>query len=84
MRKVNEFRQHPKSTSLFNDWKRHNNGDAGQQLAQRVADWYYAIATSFAGERQGPKSRTKPALNSAAVSVGSPTMTSSFLGLTRC
>ena len=40
-------------TSLFNDWKRHNNGDAGQQLAQRAADWYYAIATSFAGETAG-------------------------------
>ena len=40
-------------TSLFNDWKRRNDTDAGQELAQRVADWYYALATSFAGETKG-------------------------------
>jgi hypothetical protein len=40
-------------TLLFNDWKRRKDRIAGQQLAQSVADWYYAIATCFAGEELG-------------------------------
>lgn len=39
--------------TLFSDWKRRNDRVAGQQLAQAVADWYYALATSFAGEEFG-------------------------------
>jgi len=37
---------------LFKDW-RSGDAEAGQQMAQRVADWYYAIATSRLGEQQG-------------------------------
>lgn len=37
---------------LFNDWR---SGDpaAGQAMAQRFADWYYAITTSRLGETRG-------------------------------
>jgi hypothetical protein len=37
---------------LFKDWR---SGDpaSGQMMAQRVADWYYAIATSRLGEQRG-------------------------------
>lgn len=37
---------------LFKDW-RSGDGQAGQLMAQQVADWYYAIATSRLGERRG-------------------------------
>ena len=37
---------------LFKDW-RHGDGAAGQLMAQRFADWYYAIATSRLGEGKG-------------------------------
>lgn len=37
---------------LFKDW-RSGDADAGQTMAQRVADWYYAIATSRLGEQRG-------------------------------
>jgi hypothetical protein len=37
---------------LFKDW-RTGEEQAGQLMAQRVADWYYAIATSRLGERRG-------------------------------
>lgn len=37
---------------LFKDW-RSGSAEAGQQMAQRVADWYYAIATSRLGEQRG-------------------------------
>jgi hypothetical protein len=39
--------------TLFSDWKRRKDRVAGQQLAQAVADWYYALATNFAGEEFG-------------------------------
>ena len=37
---------------LFNDW-RQGDGEAGQAMAQRFADWYYAITTSRLGETRG-------------------------------
>ncbi|HHO50554.1 MAG TPA: hypothetical protein ENK18_06680 [Deltaproteobacteria bacterium] len=37
---------------LFNDW-RQGDGQAGQAMAQRFADWYYAITTSRLGETRG-------------------------------
>lgn len=37
---------------LFRDW-RQGDAEAGQLMAQRFADWYYAIATSRLGERGG-------------------------------
>jgi hypothetical protein len=37
---------------LFKDW-RQGDGDAGQVMAQRFADWYYAVATSRLGEGKG-------------------------------
>jgi len=40
-------------TLLFAEWKLRKDRVAGQLLAQTVADWYYALATSFAGEELG-------------------------------
>jgi hypothetical protein len=37
---------------LFKAW-RGGDGAAGQEMAQRFADWYYAIATSRLGESKG-------------------------------
>jgi hypothetical protein len=37
---------------LFREW-RQGDGEAGQIMAQRFADWYYAIATSRLGEEAG-------------------------------
>lgn len=37
---------------LFRAW-RSGDGQAGQTMAQRFADWYYAIATSRLGEERG-------------------------------
>jgi len=37
---------------LFRAW-RSGDAEAGQQMAQRFADWYYAIATSRLGEERG-------------------------------
>ncbi|MCA9491519.1 MAG: hypothetical protein KC621_16420 [Myxococcales bacterium] len=37
---------------LFNDWRK-GDGQAGQTMAQRFADWYYAITTSRLGEARG-------------------------------
>jgi len=37
---------------LFNDWRK-GDGQAGQAMAQRFADWYYAITTSRLGETRG-------------------------------
>lgn len=37
---------------LFNDWRK-GDGQAGQTMAQRFADWYYAITTSRLGESRG-------------------------------
>lgn len=37
---------------LFRAW-RSGDGAAGQTMAQRFADWYYAVATSRLGERGG-------------------------------
>ncbi|MBA2320585.1 MAG: hypothetical protein H0V89_05455, partial [Deltaproteobacteria bacterium] len=37
---------------LFKDWRQGDAG-AGQLMAQRFADWYYAIATSRLGEGRG-------------------------------
>ena len=37
---------------LFREW-RGGNAEAGQAMAQRFADWYYAIATSRLGEERG-------------------------------
>lgn len=37
---------------LFREW-RQGDGEAGQIMAQRFADWYYAIATSRLGEEGG-------------------------------
>ena len=37
---------------LFREW-RQGDGEAGQVMAQRFADWYYAIATSRLGEEGG-------------------------------
>jgi hypothetical protein len=37
---------------LFRQW-RGGDAEAGQLMAQRFADWYYAIATSRLGERKG-------------------------------
>jgi hypothetical protein len=37
---------------LFNDWRK-GDGSAGQMMAQRFADWYYAITTSRLGESRG-------------------------------
>lgn len=43
----------PRTTrQLFKEW-RSGDAEAGQTMAQRVADWYYAIATSRLGERRG-------------------------------
>jgi hypothetical protein len=39
---------------LFKDW-RAGDAAAGQGMAQRVADWYYAVATSRLGEQRGRK-----------------------------
>ena len=42
-----------RSTSkLFTEW-RGGDAEAGQIMAQRFADWYYAIATSRLGEDGG-------------------------------
>jgi len=40
------------TTQLFNDW-RQGDAHAGQAMAQRFADWYYAITTSRLGEGKG-------------------------------
>jgi len=40
------------TTQLFNDW-RQGDANAGQEMAQRFADWYYAITTSRLGEDRG-------------------------------
>ena len=40
------------TTQLFNDW-RQGDANAGQAMAQRFADWYYAITTSRLGENKG-------------------------------
>jgi hypothetical protein len=37
---------------LFREW-RQGDAEAGQTMAQRFADWYYAIATSRLGEDKG-------------------------------
>ena len=37
---------------LFNEWRK-GDGQAGQAMAQRFADWYYAITTSRLGESRG-------------------------------
>jgi len=37
---------------LFNDWRK-GDAQAGQTMAQRFADWYYAITTSHLGESRG-------------------------------
>jgi hypothetical protein len=37
---------------LFQEW-RQGDAEAGQAMAQRFADWYYAIATSRLGETSG-------------------------------
>jgi hypothetical protein len=37
---------------LFNEWRK-GDGQAGQLMAQRFADWYYAITTSRLGETRG-------------------------------
>lgn len=37
---------------LFNEWRK-GDGQAGQLMAQRFADWYYAITTSRLGESRG-------------------------------
>ena len=37
---------------LFNHW-RNGSGEAGQTMAQRIADWYYAIAVTHLGEADG-------------------------------
>ena len=37
---------------LFRQW-RSGDAEAGQAMAQRFADWYYAIATSRLGEKNG-------------------------------
>jgi hypothetical protein len=37
---------------LFNEWRK-GDGQAGQAMAQRFADWYYAITTSRLGESLG-------------------------------
>lgn len=37
---------------LFNDWRK-GDSQAGQMMAQRFADWYYAITTSRLGESRG-------------------------------
>lgn len=37
---------------LFNDWRK-GDAQAGQMMAQRFADWYYAITTSRLGESRG-------------------------------
>lgn len=37
---------------LFKEW-RSGDAQAGQLMAQQVADWYYAIATSRLGEKRG-------------------------------
>ena len=37
---------------LFREW-RQGDAEAGQIMAQRFADWYYAIATSRLGEDAG-------------------------------
>jgi hypothetical protein len=37
---------------LFRQW-RSGDADAGQVMAQRFADWYYAVATSRLGEKVG-------------------------------
>lgn len=37
---------------LFNDWRK-GDAQAGQLMAQRFADWYYAITTSRLGEDRG-------------------------------
>jgi len=39
---------------LFKEW-RSGDAQAGQLMAQQVADWYYAIATSRLGEQRGRK-----------------------------
>ena len=39
---------------LFKEW-RSGDAQAGQLMAQQVADWYYAIATSRLGEKRGRK-----------------------------
>jgi hypothetical protein len=38
--------------TLFKEW-RNGDAEAGQLMAQQVADWYYAIATSRLGEQRG-------------------------------
>jgi len=40
------------ATSLFKDW-RSGNAEAGQHLAQRVSDWFYAVCSSRFGEAKG-------------------------------
>ena len=42
----------PNSLQLFRQW-RSGDAEAGQAMAQRFADWYYAIAISRLGEQRG-------------------------------
>ena len=46
---------------LFRAW-RSGDGEAGQVMAQRFADWYYAIATSRLGEAAGRTRRGRDAV----------------------
>ena len=40
----------PSIRKLFEDWQS-GNASAGNEMAQRFSDWYYAIAVSRLGER---------------------------------
>lgn len=58
---------------LFRDW-RAGDANAGQQMAQRFADWYYAISTSRLGEERGrtPCERACGAFGAGIVQVTDP------------
>mgnify|MGYP000007852221 CR=1 FL=1 len=43
---------HDSVHDLFNRW-RNGSSEAGQEMAQRVADWYFALAVTHLGEEQG-------------------------------
>ncbi|RME20118.1 MAG: hypothetical protein D6798_21230 [Deltaproteobacteria bacterium] len=38
---------------LFKKWRGERDADAGQEMARRFSDWYYAITAARLGDRQG-------------------------------
>lgn len=43
----------PTVQQLFKQWRTDRDADAGQQMAQKFSDWYYAITAARLGDRVG-------------------------------